>query len=227
MVLVIGEPGSGKTHLVEQVIRELGPAAGQLAARARMANGYLSNYARATVYPETKVIVPGIYDGSLFQGTDRLGRNTGPALLLLFQQLATHAKYCDYNIVAEGDRITTAKFLINLHSTTNIDVVLVNLVVPSKLCLIRRSEREAEGAEEFFANVASKTVAGKPRRADRLATGLDPKWLSGRLTKLANLRALPVHVLDMPYVSELETAHTLSKVLGLLTIKSEVPSVQP
>lgn len=186
LVLILGEPGSGKSEVVQRVIKHLGT--GSFTARAKAPK---LNEATAVCYPFTNTAVLGVYDSRLFCGTDRLGRNCCPSMIELFKKLdGGVVPAARMHIVGEGDRITTQSMIERIQTQTKYHLVPILLDVPTAVCRERRAQREAAGGQEWLNNVASATVAGKPRRSDRLETGLSETWLKGRQTKLKNVLAL-------------------------------------
>lgn len=109
MIQVLGEPASGKTTVMRALIDALGKCDGELRHNLGP-DGRHFNYVRGKRFPDARVIVMGIYDGSITDGTDRFGLNTQPAMLGFLEILARDPQYDDWTVVLEGDRFANVAF---------------------------------------------------------------------------------------------------------------------
>ena len=181
-LLLMGEPGSGKTSIMRRIIQVLGPAGGEL-RNNQTPDGRRLNFAYATVYPKWRVAIFGKYDGSPYDGTDRMGRNTQPCAEVLLMAMAAMPSMKHFVVLIEGDRLTTPSFIETAEMCSD-KLTLMRLVVSPSTGEMRRAHRLKEDAQ--WLKTASPKVAGKPRREGR-SSGQDATWLAGRMTKLDNI----------------------------------------
>jgi hypothetical protein len=92
IILLIGMCGTGKTWVMQQLISEY-----VLSKRQKIGKLYF--------HTDDKIIVLGKYDGTMYQGTDRLSMSVMSDVDNFLKQ--TQGKI----IVAEGDRFTNGKFI--------------------------------------------------------------------------------------------------------------------
>ncbi len=85
-----GAPASGKTTMTTQLLKGLGPSA-----------DFSFGKVKGHYYKKENLLVLGIYDGSLFSGTDRLSMAVQPDFLKFLQ--CEFAK--NVNLFFEGDRL--------------------------------------------------------------------------------------------------------------------------
>ena len=95
LVGVIGEPATGKTTIMRQVLDSLG------ARYTRFKFGLL----RGRKYPND-LFVLGVYDGTTFAGTDRLSMAVQPFAQRFLSRIPQQAI-----VLFEGDRLTRPAFL--------------------------------------------------------------------------------------------------------------------
>lgn len=91
-ILLIGMCGTGKTWVMEQLIQYY-----VLSHRKKLGKIYY--------HTDNRIIVLGKYDGSMFQGTDRLSMS----VMTDVDTFIEHSK--EKIIIAEGDRFTNGKFI--------------------------------------------------------------------------------------------------------------------
>lgn len=186
LIQVLGEPASGKTTVMHAFIKALGERDGELRHNIGT-NGQTLNYVRGGQYGAAQVIVMGIYDGSITDGTDRFGLNTQPAMLRFLELLAQDSKYDGWTVVLEGDRFANISFIEAsrlICPTTH----LVLVVEPSVL-----EHRH--------------TVRGDKQ---------NPVWLRGRATKNRKLieYAMPTALPNQTFVHMLRNTHVLLHLVG-------------
>jgi hypothetical protein len=92
IILLIGMCGTGKTWVMEQLIQYY-----VLSHRKKLGKIYY--------HTDNRIIVLGKYDGSMYQGTDKLSMSVMTDVDAFIQ----HTK--DKIIIAEGDRFTNGKFI--------------------------------------------------------------------------------------------------------------------
>lgn len=92
-ILLIGACGSGKTWVIKQVLA------------ANPFKQVKIQLIAAAVTPD--LIVPGVYDGSMFEGSDRLSMAVSKDYEVLFLLARAQKK----RILVEGDRFTNAVFI--------------------------------------------------------------------------------------------------------------------
>lgn len=169
VILIAGEPATGKTTLVCKAFEpEKMPH--------RFAFGRLRGHSNGQIF------VGGIYDGSLFQGTDKLSMSVQPDVVSFVHNrsnataLSSEGKLACV-LVMEGDRVANAKFL----------AAMKDIPVQTHLIILRAPYEELEARHKS--------------RGDQQTE----KWLASRRTKVENLceaaRQMP-HVTLHEWVNE-------------------------
>lgn len=92
IILLIGMCGTGKTWVMQQLIEYY-----VLSHRRKIGKIYF--------HTDNKILVLGKYDGTMYQGTDKLSMSVMTDVDLFLKQ--TQGKI----IIAEGDRFTNSKFI--------------------------------------------------------------------------------------------------------------------
>lgn len=152
-----GEPATGKTSLMVQILSTLG--ASRTLSYKKLVKGHF--------YDDAKVVVIGVYDGSLFAGTDRLSMAVLPEAIAFLNQLASRPAYDGWTVLFEGDRLFNAKLFDAAQKLGELT-----------LFLLSASDEELE-----------------KRHGDR-KDNQNPTWLAGRRTKYKNLQGqYPIKVL--------------------------------
>lgn len=100
-ILLIGNCGSGKTWVMKQILAGL-------TTKPMMFGLFKFRYDA-----ERKVAVMGIYDGSTFEGTDRMTMT----IMLDLDKLKKAQQQHRFTILAEGDRFTNSKFINGMKPT--------------------------------------------------------------------------------------------------------------
>lgn len=96
VVLIIGAPGTGKTWVMQQLIEYFGINK----------NVYSYGTGQYKYLKQNGVIIIGVYDGSKFQGSDRLSMSIMQSNKLIAPVFKTvEAVFC------EGDRFTNSTFI--------------------------------------------------------------------------------------------------------------------
>ena len=98
-ILVIGGCGSGKTWVMLQLVK--------LYNLNLLGKVGMIRYHRNLALKGIKLLVTGIYDGSTFQGSDRLSM----AIMTDLPRFLAYAEKDKFNIVCEGDRFTNSTFI--------------------------------------------------------------------------------------------------------------------
>lgn len=144
-----GEPATGKTSLMVQIVTALGQSR---ELKYKLIKG--------SFFDDHKVALLGIYDGSLFAGTDRLSMAALPDAIAFLNKLAAKPSYDGWTVLFEGDRLFSGKFFDAALSLGKLELFLLTC------------------DEETL----------KKRHCDRGDTQT-ASWLKGRQTKYAKLYA--------------------------------------
>jgi len=148
VIALMGEPASGKTTVMNEVIARLGvgiPCA--------------SGLCRWIQFHKYRVVVLGIYDGSLFAGTDKLSMAVAPEMLARLRDWKALAGSGQWKILFEGDRLTTPSFFKTLKQE-GFGLEIYSLKCEQEILDARHGERDNQNAS----------------------------WLKGRATKYQRLR---------------------------------------
>jgi energy-coupling factor transporter ATP-binding protein EcfA2 len=170
LVLIFGQPGSGKSTFVNHLLRHCVPSEIPI-GRAFVTQWNVPRF--ANVSPEDDIMELGRPDnGTGFRGSDRLTMNAVTYLNPWLQVTRPPL------VLVEGDRFANMAFITWASKLYN--VVPVQMRTDDELCAQRRHAR----FEEKGANWKFKT---------RKTTGLpNATWVAGRVTKANNLaRELP------------------------------------
>lgn len=114
----IGEPGTGKTTLMWQKLREL--------REQEQDELVKEGYIRYHKFAEQKVIVFGVYEeGAVFAGTDRLAKTAPPK----FREwiVANREKYEGWLLLSEGERFSNTPTLDHLFEHCNMKLVCLKV----------------------------------------------------------------------------------------------------
>jgi uridine kinase len=138
VIAVMGEPGSGKTSLMKNVMKTLD--VGDVVEKHNLVRYHHSN----------NVYVLGIYeDGKTFSGTDALSMAVQPDAVSFLATLSE-----DAIVLFEGDRLCTASFLE--HCNSLYDTTIVYLKTDRDVRKERYAERGSNQNETWLAGRESK-----------------------------------------------------------------------
>lgn len=144
IILIAGEPATGKTTLVREAY-----------SPQNMPNHF--KYGKLQGHTDGQIFVGGIYDGSMFEGTDKLSMAVQPDVVKFVQ--ASISGTCNLVLIMEGDRVANPKFLS----------AMKDFQVQTHLIILRAPEHELE-----------------MRHLTR-GDAQTPGWLKSRRTKVENL----------------------------------------
>lgn len=145
VIAIGGVPASGKSTLVKEVMRLLGPKI----------PGRLSSVLY-TEHPEAKFIVLGWYpEGNTFGGTDRLTMNVQPEAERVLAYFNTQERWEGYTVLFEGDRLFNGKFF-DFMNQVNIPYKIVLLEATDELVAQRHALRHDTQDEKWKAGRATK-----------------------------------------------------------------------
>jgi hypothetical protein len=172
-----GEPGTGKSTLVTTFLQTLG-------SDVPFKDGLL----RGMFYPEHRLYVLGVYDGSTFGGTDKLAMNVHADAKAFLQTVLQ--KQPDSAVLFEGDRLFGESFVSFCRLVTD-DCTWVILEATNQNKTQRRLER------------------GSDQNAN---------WLKGRMTRLMRLQTTIWPVELWPNNSEEHLAENVKRLYNTLGI---------
>lgn len=148
MIIAIGgEPASGKTTLISTFLKHLGTF-----------KEFQFGLLKGMVFKQHKIVVLGVYDGSLFAGTDRLSMAVQPNAERFLDSFYEY--FPGHFLIFEGDRLFNESFLRKCKE-----------VCPDMIAMILTASDEE-----------------KKRRHIKRADSQSDTWLQGRRTKLENLK---------------------------------------
>lgn len=94
-ILLIGQCGSGKTWAMTELLKLYNTKKAKIGL-----NGF-------RIDEDKKIIIIGVYDGSVFQGSDKLSM----AVMSDSDKLKSVQNKYNFKIIAEGDRFTNSTFI--------------------------------------------------------------------------------------------------------------------
>ncbi len=143
-----GEPASGKTSLFKMLLNCLGRN-----------EDFKFGLVRGYTFKSTKVIVLGIYNATLFSGTDRLSMAVQTDAMKFITYAAGDPGFEGYSLLFEGDRLFNEKFIRHCLSSCP----------GSRFMVVKSSAEEKE------------------RRHRARGDNQTERWLKSRQTKIANI----------------------------------------
>lgn len=130
----IGRPGVGKSTYVRNIMKDLGE--GELVKEG------LVVYHK---FPNAKTIVLGIYDDSVFSGTDRTSKGVGPKFREWLIKVQT--EYSDWTIIGEGERLSNNPNLDAMFAAGDMELIWVTV---SEETLKQRHDGRGEEQSESW-----------------------------------------------------------------------------
>ena len=94
-ILLVGNCGSGKTWVMKQLLKKLN------SKRAKMKQCFFN------IDEEKKIVVLGVYDNTIFEGSDRLSMSVSQD----FESLRKIQKEKNWIVIAEGQRFSNKNFI--------------------------------------------------------------------------------------------------------------------
>lgn len=136
VIALIGEPASGKTSIVREIIRRMSPGV-----------PFKSGLVYGTSHIKEKLLVLGKYaEGDVFSGTDQFSMAVQPEAEFWLQQFLFRKP--DWSILFEGDRLGNKKFLKYCSDVTKLQIFLV--LASEEKRSTRHVERKDSQSETFL-----------------------------------------------------------------------------
>ena len=137
VIAIGGPPASGKTTLMKRILA--GAEDWVSASPHKLVHGYFSK--------KRNTWIIGVYekDGGIFQGTDKLSKALGPALVSFIRQNANRP----VNILFEGNNVVVSKTLGQIVEC-DVNFVLLRLMVAKSLKKARHSLRGDSQSQTFL-----------------------------------------------------------------------------
>lgn len=179
VVGLAGVPAAGKSTLMLEIINRL--------SGGKPGRGIKLGLTKALAFDSGKGVVLGVYDGTLFQGTDRLSMAVQPDAVKLLAKLQGSPEYDGWQVFFEGDRLFNSKLIGSLRDL-NIPYRLYMLEASPEVLALRYAERN---------NVQTE------------------KWIASRETKCKNLLAAHPEIVRLKSETAQERTANLETVLGL------------
>lgn len=133
-ILLIGECGTGKTWVMSNIVKDLNK---------------LGKIGLFRFHYNDKVVVPGVYDGSVFQGSDKLS-------MAVTRDIIKFREWAKGRIVIyEGDRFTNSKILSYL---PHVIKIAGNGAEGRKKRGTKQSERHLKAISTRVANITADEV---------------------------------------------------------------------
>lgn len=145
-IAILGYPGAGKTwaayQYIQALLKKYGFEIEETAGRIGLVDFHIFN---------NEIVVVGKYDGSKFQGTDRLSMAVAPHFVAFFAEMS---KIGVTHIIAEGDRINCMPFFKTAMYHGQLERIKCN---PDEATLRKqREQRNHVFPQSFLATVATK-----------------------------------------------------------------------
>lgn len=145
VVAIGGEPATGKTTLMRAVMRRLGTGWQVVQLSPLLSAMYLSR---------PRVVVLGMYRGSVFDGTDRLSMAVQPEALGWIQHVA--AAGSSMGVAFEGDRLFNGSLLDVLGAESGVELTPIVLSTSRDVSAARHRTRADVQGEVFLKGRATK-----------------------------------------------------------------------
>ena len=134
VVAIGGVPGTGKTLLVRELMRQYGEWFPETVA----------NLVLTESNPKHGLRILGRYEpDNTFAGTDRLSMAVQPMAL-------EWVKSCDENVLFEGDRLFNGSFLNSLLALADVELFIIYLSVPEPILQERYKQRGSNQSDQFI-----------------------------------------------------------------------------
>lgn len=177
-----GEPATGKTSIVRGIISRLG---GKEAFEA-----FQFGLVRGMYQRSENLMILGLYDETVFAGTDRLSMAVIGDALLLIENMKIRSDFKDTTLLFEGDRLFNKKFLDACILNCDTSIVFLNADEDIK---IQRHKQRGDTQKE--------------------------KWLLGRKTKVKNLILAFPQAVIYDNENEVQKLRIIHRLLGLIARK--------
>lgn len=149
-IAILGYPGSGKTWLIVELMKHL---------ELPYPNGVTNKIGLVEYHQAGSVVFVGRYDGSKFQGTDRLSMAVAPHFVTFYEeqkQIWDEVKMPEEKrlIIAEGDRINCMPFF--KAAQAHGELIRIKLDTDTLTLRQRREQRNHQFPLSFLKTVATK-----------------------------------------------------------------------
>lgn len=134
VVAYIGEPATGKSTIMASIVARLR----ETEEDEPTTDGLL----RFHVFRQQRTIVFGVYDGSLFSGTDRLAKAAAPKFREWIEQNSQAGEFADFTVFWEGERFTNEATLRTMFSFCQVELYQVK--ASAEALRLRHSTRDRQ-----------------------------------------------------------------------------------
>jgi len=134
LIAICGEPAVGKTTLLRRFREEAAERLGEF-------EPFQFGLVRGIVDKDRSLWITGVYDGSVFEGGDKLSMAVQPVFIKMLHQLEGQ----DCAVIVEGDRLTNASLFREFPTETEGIIVEVSEEVLAE----RHAGRGAEQSDKF------------------------------------------------------------------------------
>lgn len=171
VTIMAGEPGAGKTTIMKACRKRL-----------PLTITFKKGLVRGVASKALDMLVPGVFDGTVFEGTDKLSMGVQPELCALLSSLQRKAlaNGTRIDVLMEGDRVTNGSLLDHVLAC---GATLRLFVVESPVAEGFRARRGTHQAETFLRGKRTKVAGLKARFPHTVLTNEHP----GDIERLAAL----------------------------------------